>query len=211
MPRSRTASPRTPVAGWTPIRWLAALLAPAVPLAAAILSEITLAVDVQRLLLLLAVAAVGVVLGGRSALVSAAVATGLAGYDAFARRWIVTRPSDVLVLAVFGVTAAGVALAAGARRGASARARDLRRQLALAERAESERQQLAERLAGDVAALRAAAERRERELADARAAAERAERARRELLDSLPPELRAPHERAPRPLQLFPPIFTDAP
>lgn len=184
---------------------------PAAPVAAAILSEVVLGVDVQRLLLLLAVAVAGVLLGARPAILAALAATALAGYDAAANRWIVARPADAIVLAVFAVTAVGVALAAGARRGAAQQARDLKAQLAHAERAGTERHETAERLATDVAALRAAAERRERELVAARDAAARAERARRELLDSLPPELRAPHVQPPFAVQLFPPIFTAPP
>ncbi|AHG92980.1 hypothetical protein J421_5445 (plasmid) [Gemmatirosa kalamazoonensis] len=167
--------------------------------------------EVLRLLLILVTAIVGVGLGGGPAVLTALVATALAWYRTDVGRWVVDPAVDGPAIAAFAATAIVVAVTAGARRGAAVSARWLQRELeAAAEDAEA-RQETIARLTAETAALRAESTRTAGELASARAAADRAERSRKAILDSLPPELRAPHVMPPAALQLFPPLLAAAP
>jgi len=192
-------------------RWALALAAPAVPLAVIMLAHVPVAPETQRLALLLVVAVVGVGLGAGPAILTAIVATVLAWYRPDTARWVVDPTTDTPLLAAYAATALVVAVTAGARRGAAGEARRLQRELLSAAQEDTAHRQIIERLTGEAAALRLEADRTSRELADARAALDRTERSRKAILDSLPPELRAPHVVTPIALQLFPPLLTAAP
>jgi K+-sensing histidine kinase KdpD len=209
-PRAKpTPTLRSRAAG--PLGWGLALLAPAALLAAGLFARVVLGLEVQRLLLLLVVAVVGVLFGGGPGVLAAVVATALGWFHVDLLRWVFDPAVDLLPLAAFAATALVVALAAGARRHAPAQVRELARHLARAERDADDAREQAARLEHEAAVLRERIARADRDVESARAAADRADRARRALIDALPPEQRAPHVTAPAPLQLFPPIFTKPP
>ena len=192
-------------------RWALALAAPAVPLAAIVLAHVPVAPEVQRLALLAVVALVGGVLGTGPALLAAIVATVLGWYRPDVARFVVDLPADQVAIGAFAVAALLVAALVGPRRATVAEARALAQRADRAEREEAARRQVLERATAEATTLRAAVARSDRELADARAAADRAERSRRAILDSLPPDLRAPHIQVPVAVQLFPPLLAAPP
>jgi hypothetical protein len=212
--RSRTPAPAPTNAAPSGLggfaRWALALAAPAVPLAVVVLARIPVTAELQRLLLLLVVALVGVALGAAPAILTALVAVPLGWFRLDTARVTIVA-ADQPTLAAFAATALLVAITAGARRGASAEARALRQQLALATEDQAAHRQSVERLTAQSAAFRAEADRLADDLTDARAESERLKRSRKAILDSLPPDLRAPHVVAPRAIQLFPPLLTEAP
>jgi len=194
-------------------RWALAIAAPAVPLAAVLLGHLPVAPEVLRLALLVVVAVIGVGLGTGPAVLTAVVASALGWYSPELGRWTVdpALPADQLALGAFGVTALVVAATAGARRGTAGEARRLRQEVAAAEAQDAAQQETIQRLTAESASLRAQVTRTAADLAEARADADRHARARKAVLDSLPPDLRAPHVVPPTALQLFPPLLTPAP
>jgi hypothetical protein len=194
-------------------RWALAVAAPAVPLAIVLVAHLRIAPEVLRLALLVVVAVVGVGLGTGPAVLTALVAAALGWYSPDQGGWTVdpALPADQLALGAFGVTALVVAATAGARRGTAAEARWLRQEVEAADAQDAAQRQTIERLTAESASLRAEAARTAADLAEARADADRHARGRKAILDSLPPDLRAPHVVPPSALQLFPPLLTSAP